>query len=67
MKGVKQMRFSVLREENGSAVRTVCDLCGREIYFDEIFYCVDGENICDDCVADYARRELAPFREEGSV
>lgn len=59
------MRFPVLREEDGSAVRGICDLCGREIYRRETFYRVDGENICEECVEDYARRMLAPFREEG--
>lgn len=59
------MRFPILREADGSAVRTTCDLCGGEIYAEETFYRVDGETVCDNCVGDYARRVLAPFREEG--
>lgn len=59
------MRFPILREADGSAVRAICDLCGDEIYDEEPFYRVDGENVCNDCVGDYARRILAPFREEG--
>ena len=59
------MRFPILREADGRAVRAICDLCGGEIYDEEPFYRVDGENVCNDCVGDYARRVLAPFREEG--
>lgn len=61
------MKFPLLREEDGSAVRAICDLCGGEIYMEEDFYRVDGENICENCVEDYARHILAPFRQEGSV
>lgn len=59
------MRFPLQRENDGSAVRALCDLCGGEIYWGEAFYRVDGETVCEDCVGDYARRILAPFREEG--
>ena len=48
------MRFPILREADGSAVRAICDLCGGEIYDEEPFYRVDGENVCNDCVGDYA-------------
>lgn len=61
---VEEMRFPLLRDEEGNAVRAVCDLCGSEIYEEEAFYRVNGENICDDCVADYARHLLARFRED---
>lgn len=61
------MRFPLLYEEDGSTVRTICDLCGGEIYWGEAFYCVNGETICEDCVAGYARGLLAPFREGGEA
>lgn len=61
------MRFPLLYEENGTAVRTVCDLCGGEIYWGEIFYRMDGETVCEDCIDDYARQILASFRQEGGA
>lgn len=61
------MRFPLLYEENGCTVRAVCDLCGGEIGWEEPFYRMDGENVCDDCVGDYARQILAPFRQEGGA
>lgn len=61
------MRFPLMYEEDGSTVRAVCDLCGGEIYQEETFYRVDGETVCEDCVADYARGLLAPFREGGGA
>ncbi len=61
------MRFPLQRENDGSAVRALCDLCGGEIYWGEAFYRVDGETICVDCVADYARGLLAPYREGGEA
>lgn len=61
------MRFPLQCEEDGSSVRTVCDLCGREIYWNEAFYRMDGETVCDDCVGDCARQILAPFRKEGGA
>lgn len=61
------MRFPLRYEEDGRAVRTICDVCGGEIDWDEAFYRVDGETVCEDCVGDYARQILAPFRQEGGV
>lgn len=61
------MRFPLLYEEDGGAVRTTCDLCGGEIRWNESFYRMDGETVCEDCVGDYARQILAPFHQEGGA
>lgn len=31
-----------------------CDYCGGEIYEGETYYAIDGENICTDCLRDFA-------------
>lgn len=39
-----------------------CTLCGREIPTGwEYWYC-NGNCVCPDCLLDFARSELAPFR-----
>lgn len=42
-----------------------CDRCGGEIYEGEGYYCINGEVVCEDCLADYARSLLAPYYEGG--
>ena len=39
----------------------ICDQCGGEIYCGEEYYCINGENVCEDCFVDYARILLRPF------
>ena len=46
-------------------VEILCDRCGEEIYDGEEYYRVDGQIICTDCVAEYARRLLWPCRMGG--
>ncbi len=43
-----------------------CDICGFEIYRGESSYHVNGEDICEDCLREFAARFFAPFRREGS-
>ena len=40
-----------------------CTLCGREIPMGEEYWACSGSIVCPDCLADFARRELAPCRE----
>ena len=44
-------------------VRVYCSMCGREIGLGEAYWFCSGSRICDDCLKDYARQELEPFRE----
>lgn len=55
------MRFARLREEDGSCQVSICDLCGGELYRGERYYRINGEVICRDCLAAYARQFFAPF------
>ena len=45
----------------------VCDECGGDIYDGEECWCVDGAYICPDCLADFARRLLGPYRIGGDA
>ena len=38
-----------------------CDLCGGELYRDETAYRINGETICPDCLADYARQVFSLY------
>ena len=38
-----------------------CEMCGGEIYRGEAYYYINGDAVCRDCLADYARRVFAPF------
>ena len=40
-----------------------CTLCGREIGRGEEYWACNGDRACVRCLADLARRELAPCRE----
>lgn len=40
-----------------------CTLCGAEICSGEDYWYCNGTSVCRDCLADYARRELAPYRQ----
>lgn len=50
------MRYVPLRERGP---RTECSLCGRDIEWGQRFYRVNGQDICVDCLADYAGYLLA--------
>ena len=43
--------------------RTHCTLCGREILRGEEYWACNGQRACRECLAELARRELAPCRE----
>lgn len=43
-----------------------CDICGFEIYKGQIRYRINGEDICEDCLGEFAARFLAPFRMGGN-
>ena len=45
--------------------RAECDLCGREIGWDEGYYRVSGENVCRRCLADFAAQILAVYEVKG--
>ncbi len=40
----------------------VCSLCGREITGGEEYWYCNGSSICGQCLAEFARGELAPYR-----
>ncbi|WP_455582382.1 hypothetical protein [Dysosmobacter sp.] len=39
-----------------------CTLCGREISTGQEYWYCNGSCICADCLSDFARAELAPYR-----
>ena len=41
----------------------LCTLCGQAVPEGEEYWYRNGEQVCPDCLADYARGELAPFRQ----
>lgn len=45
--------------------RAECDLCGREIGWDEGYYRVSGENVCRCCLAEFAAQILAVYEVKG--
>ena len=55
------MRFPVLYEEDGSVVMGECCLCGDELYMGQQCYHINGQTICEDCLADYARQYFKSF------
>ena len=59
------MKFPIVKEKDATATASVCKLCGGEIYVGEPYYFRDGETICEECLEEYARLCLAPFRVEG--
>ncbi|MBQ1674690.1 MAG: hypothetical protein II069_01440 [Oscillospiraceae bacterium] len=40
-----------------------CDLCGTELPPGGDCYRINGETVCPDCLAEYARQVFAPYRE----
>lgn len=41
----------------------LCTLCGREIVQGEEYWACNGSRVCAACLTDFARGELAPYRE----
>lgn len=41
----------------------LCSLCGRELVLDEEYWACNGSCVCAACLPDFARMELAPYRE----
>ena len=41
----------------------LCTLCGQEITMGEEYWACNGSRVCEACLADFARQELAPCRE----
>jgi len=39
----------------------ICDHCGEEIYSGEGYYRVDGQTVCIDCAADFAKGLMRPY------
>lgn len=40
-----------------------CTLCGREIVWGEEYWACNGSRVCEACLPELARQELAPCRE----
>jgi len=48
------------RHENPKAKQiSVCGCCGWGIYNGDVYYEVDGKNICEDCIKDYKKEREA--------
>ena len=46
----------------------VCDCCGKQLAYGEIYFEIDAENICEDCLRDnysYVNTEEPEVEEEG--
>lgn len=41
----------------------LCTLCGRAITLGEEYWSCSGSQVCAGCLEEFARGELAPFRE----
>lgn len=41
----------------------LCTLCGREITEGESYWALNGAIVCGDCFSDFAKGELAPYRQ----
>ena len=60
------MRFSRVYEADGGGKPVgECDRCGGEICRGEVYYQVNGEAVCEDCLGDFAREFFAPFQVRG--
>jgi len=40
----------------------LCSLCGREIPWGDVYWYVSGHSVCEACLPEFAREELAGFR-----
>ena len=43
--------------------RLLCSLCGGEITRGAPYWDLNGESVCEDCLPEFARLELAPYRQ----
>lgn len=56
-----------LEEQNRSREHLICSFCGRLIfkeditYYGDVYYEINGETVCDDCVLDYIGRFKKTF------
>ena len=41
----------------------LCSLCGQEITPGEEYWYCNGSSVCRECLTDFARAELAPYRQ----
>lgn len=41
----------------------LCSLCGGEIPRGAPYWYLNGESVCEDCLPEFARLELAPYRQ----
>lgn len=55
------MRLPLPYEEDGSVAMYECSLCGGELYMGQTCYFINGEAVCEDCLADYARQFFGGF------
>lgn len=46
-------------EPYAGGIGALCDMCGGEIYSDELYYRIDGDSVCPDCLEDYAALTFA--------
>lgn len=40
----------------------LCSLCGHALAWGQEYWILNGTVICPDCLADFARAELTPYR-----
>ena len=55
------MRFPRVREEDGRLSAGECELCGGDIGAGQDYYLINGQVICEDCLAAYAQRYFAAY------
>lgn len=65
MKGGYAMHENRRAQGDREGVWAECDLCGREIGWGESYYRVGGENVCRNCLADFAAQILRVYEVRG--
>ena len=43
--------------------RLICSLCGGEIPWGTHYWYLNGESVCEECLPEFARLEMAPYRQ----
>ena len=51
------------RKQRSGRPAVRCTLCGREITTGETYWYCNGSSVCGCCLGDFARAELAPYRQ----